>query len=79
MPVLTENFKMRPKHNWYSNFIRKCYTVNPTRPTTIMERAKNSMIVYWQADWQLAGIWVWMMLFYMLELRAKIKKVRALC
>ena len=34
MPILTENFKMRPKHNWYSKIIRKYYKirVNVTKP-----------------------------------------------
>lgn len=27
MPILTENFKMRPKHNWYSKIIRKYFKI----------------------------------------------------
>lgn len=34
MPVISENWKMRPKHNWYSKIIRKYYKirVNLTKP-----------------------------------------------
>jgi len=34
VPILTENFKMRPRYNWYSKIIRKYYKirVNLTKP-----------------------------------------------
>ena len=34
MPLISEDFKMRPKHNWYSKIIRKFYKirVNLTKP-----------------------------------------------
>lgn len=36
MPILNENFKMRPKYNWYSKVIRKYYKirVRMTQPQT---------------------------------------------
>lgn len=49
MAVLTENWRMRPKHNWYSKLIRKYYNirVNLTKPRSpvpdrdILEKAEK--------------------------------------
>lgn len=49
MPIISENYKMRPKHNWYSKLIRKYYKirVNLTKPRTpipdadILKKAKE--------------------------------------
>jgi len=38
MPILSENWKMRPKHNWHSKLIRKYYKirVNLTKPRSLI-------------------------------------------
>lgn len=49
MPIISENFKMRPKHNLYSRLIRKYYKIRvnltkPNRPipdTDILEKAEK--------------------------------------
>jgi hypothetical protein len=49
MPVISENYKMRPRHNWYSKIIRKYYKirVNLTKPRSpipdadILEKANK--------------------------------------
>lgn len=41
MPILSEQYKMRPKHNWYSKLIRKYYKirVNLTKPRNLVPDA----------------------------------------
>ena len=49
MLILSENFKMRPKHNWYSKIIRKYYKIrinlikpeNPIKDETIKEKVEK--------------------------------------
>lgn len=49
MPVLGENYKMRPKHNWYSKIIRKYYKIriknlmpqNPIPDAQILAKAEK--------------------------------------
>jgi len=49
MPIISENWKMRPKHNWYSKIIRKYYKIrvsltkshNPIHDSDILEKAEQ--------------------------------------
>ncbi len=49
MPILSEDYKMRPKHNWYSKIIRKYYKVrvhmtkphSPVPDADILEKANR--------------------------------------
>jgi hypothetical protein len=49
MPVISENFKIRPNHNWYSKIIRKYYKIrvgltkprNPVPDNQIREKAEK--------------------------------------
>jgi len=49
MPIISENFKMRPRHNWYSKIIRKYYKIrvgltkprNPISDKDIREKAEK--------------------------------------
>jgi len=49
MPVLRENWRMRPKHNWHSKLIRKYYNIrvnltkphNPVSDSDILEKAEK--------------------------------------